>query len=94
MNLDCYDNARRLPVAHRMALTQGKILAGELLWTTGSTLDHCLKFRFTGDREIAKWNLTAFLEMYHLATNIRFYADSRDATQCFVLYDVPCLAEK
>lgn len=59
----------------------------EHVWSSGKLKDHCIRFTFVGDREMAKGVIADFIADECNGHNCRFYAQNNDPRCCYVLFD-------
>jgi len=59
----------------------------EHVWSSGKLKDHCIRFTFVGDREMAKGVIANFIHDEYHGTHCRFYAENNDPRACYVLFD-------
>jgi hypothetical protein len=60
----------------------------EYVWCSGRRHDHCIRFTFVGDREMAKGVIADFIDDEYNGTNCRFYAVNNDPRDCYVFFDI------
>lgn len=59
----------------------------EHVWSKGRRKDHCIRFWFTGDREMVKGVIVDFIADEYDGVNCRFYTENNDPRCCYVLFD-------
>jgi hypothetical protein len=60
----------------------------EYVWSAARRTDHCIRFTFVGDREMAKGVMADFIADEYNGTNCRFYAVNSDPRDCYVIFDI------
>lgn len=83
-----YDTVIQFPTALRMEATVQGITLQDHCYNAGHRANHCILFRYRGDRELAKAQMQSFVELHLGAINVQFYAERDDSSQCYVKFDV------
>jgi hypothetical protein len=82
-----YDWQQFVPAQANRALAALGIRAGVVKGVSGHMKGAMFTFSFVGDSEQAKYVVQTFLEDTYGGTNIRFYANPVDSTECYACFD-------
>jgi len=85
---DLYDSVIKFPTKLRMEAQMQGVILQDHCYNAGHRKDHCITFKYSGNREAAKAAMLAFVEMHLGGINLAFYAERENSQQCYVLFDV------